>query len=357
MIPLERPPASICLLRLSALGDVTHALPVARALQDRWPDCALTWIIGASEHRLLEGVEGIEFLVFNKRGGLGEWRRIRSALRSRKFDVLLHMQVAARANLLSTLVRAPVRLGWDRSRSRDLHGLFINQRIPERTFQHQADAFFEFARALGADRDEPRWDLPLAQEARDWAAQMLAADRQWLLISPCSSHPRRNWSADRYATVADFAVEELGLAVVLSGGPSELERHMGQSIEGAMKQDCLNLIGKDTLEQSKALLERADVVLSPDSGPVHIASALGTAVIGLYASTWSRRSGPRRSLELCVDRFPQAAQTFRGSSAEQLRWGTRIENEGVMDLISPQDVKERLRQWQQSQRPFPASGN
>ena len=112
-----------------------------------------------------------------------------------------------------------------------------------------------------------------------------------------------------------------------------------------MQSSCLNLVGKDTLEQSKALLKKADLVISPDSGPAHIASALGTPVIGLYAATWSRRSGPYNSLDLCVDRFAEAAMKFRNSTAEDLRWGTRIEEPGVMDLVETADVIKKLEEF------------
>ena len=132
------------------------------------------------------------------------------------------------------------------------------------------------------------------------------------------------------------------MAVVLSGGPSTLEAEMGSAIESAMSHEATNLIGRDTLPQLVALLARAALVLGPDSGPAHLANALAKPVIGLHASTWSRRSGPYSSLDLCVDKFAEAARKFRGREPEQLRWGTRIENPGVMDLISVDDVIERL---------------
>ncbi len=125
------------------------------------------------------------------------------------------------------------------------------------------------------------------------------------MISPCSSHILRNWQAEHYATVADYAIAELNMRVVLTGGPSELEVKTGQEIESAMLHQAQNLIGKDTINQSVALLKQAAVVLSPDSGPAHIASAVGTAVIGLYAATPSKRSGPYNSLELCVDKYTE----------------------------------------------------
>lgn len=330
---MDAPPDNICLLRLSALGDATHTVPVVRALRAQWPETRLTWIIGKLEHKLLSGLEGVEFIVFDKRGGLGAVGDLREALKGRRFDLLLHMQVALRANALSRLVKAPIRLGWDADRSRDRHTWFTNRQVAAVPFQHQVQGFLEFPRALGIEVGEPTWDLPVGDADRAWADEQLPADTPFLLLSPCSSHPLRNWSVERYAAVADHAAQALGLAVVLSGGPSDLERETASAIETAMQAPALNLVGRDTLTQSLAVMERASVLLTPDSGPAHMASALGTPVVGLHAATWSRRSGPYRFLDLCVDRFPEAARKFRGKEPEQLRWGHRIEEPGVMDLV------------------------
>jgi heptosyltransferase I len=241
-----------------------------------------------------------------------------------------------------------LRLGWDQARSRDFHQHFTRQKVAEVPFQHQVQGFLEFPRALGIEVETPRWDLPIAAEASAWAEEQISPDSPLLLISPCSSHELRNWRNEYYAEVADFAAGELGMQVVLSGGPSELELQTGQEIETAMESVCTNLVGKDTLEQSKALMKRADLVISPDSGPAHIASALNTPVIGLYAATWSKRSGPYNSLHLCVDRFEEAARKYRDCEATELRWGTRIEESGVMDLIMPTDVIEQILRWKES---------
>ena len=345
MVALPEPPKSICILRLSALGDVTHTVPVVRALRRQWPQTRITWIIGKLERKLIGELDDFEFIVFDKKGGWPALKALRLALRNRRFDVLLHMQVAARANLISRMIRAPVRIGWDRARSRDMHHHFTREQIAAVPFQHQVQGFLEFARALGVEVDTPCWDLPIAAEAEAWVDEQWQDPRPVLLISPCSSHPLRNWRAEYYARVADHAIREGGMQVVLSGGPSELERQTAADIEAAMSERCLNLVGKDTLEQSKAMLRRAALVISPDAGPIHIASALETAVIGLHAATWSRRSGPYNSLELCVDRFEQAALKYRGKPAEELRWGARIEEPGVMDLVQPEDVIERFEHW------------
>jgi len=338
----------LCILRLSALGDATHIVPVIRAIHDNSPETKITWIIGKLEHKLLSGLDDVEFIVFDKHGGWPAISELRKELRDRRFDALFHMQVSARANLLSKLIRAPYRLGWDAARSRDFHQHFTRQKVAEVPFQHQVQGFLEFPRALGIEVEKPRWDLPITPDASAWADEQVSTGSRILLISPCSSHELRIWRTEYYAEVADFAAGELGMQVILSGGPSKLELRIGSRIEAAMKSSCTNLVGKDTLEQSKALLKRSDLVISPDSGPAHIASALGTPVIGLHAATWSKRSGPYNSLHLCVDRFEEAALKYRDCEATELRWGTRIEEPGVMDLIRPQDVIEQMLAWNES---------
>jgi heptosyltransferase I len=334
---------SICILRLSAIGDVTHVVPVINAIHKHLPQARITWIIGKLEARLLNGLPDVEFIVFDKKGGFDAIRQLRRNLKGRKFDALLHMQVAARANLLSKLVKAPLRIGWDKPRWRDRHQWFINQSVESVPEQHQVDGFLEFARALGVPTGPPVWKFPVTEEDISWAKQVLGDGPPILMISPCSSHELRNWQPERYAEVADYAISELNMRVVLSGGPSDLERQTGQDIESAMVNKAQNLIGKDTITQSVALLQQAAIVISPDSGPAHLASALAIPVIGLYAATPSKRSGPYNSLGLCVDKYTEAAQKFRHKKPEDLRWGQRIEYPGVMDLIEAREVMEKLK--------------
>ena len=336
--------SNICILRLSAIGDVTHVVPVVRAVQQQMPEAKITWVCGKREHAVLADVEGVRFVIFDKKAGWRGCRDIRRELAGEQFDVLIHMQVAARANFVSACIKAKVRLGWDKARSRDLHQCFVNQRVVSVAQQHQVQGFLSFARALSLDADEPQWNLPVSADCREFAERVLPGAQQTLLISPCSSHALRNWSAQRYAAVADYAIENLGMRVALTGGPSELELSTGTAIEQSMSHEAVNLIGKDTLPQSLALLRRADIVLSPDSGPTHLANALGTPVIGLYACTWSKRTGPYNSLDLCVDKYSDAAKQFLGKKPQDLRWGTRIEQPGVMDLIQVDEVIEKLEQ-------------
>jgi len=331
------PPRSICLLRLSALGDVTHVVPLVHTLLRAWPDVQLTWIIGKGEHRLLEGLDGVRFVEYDKGSGLAGMLALRSQLRGVRFDALLQMQVAARANLLSTVISTPRRVGYDRALSKDLHGLFVNERIPARAGQHVLDAIGSFCEPLGLKQSDVHWDLPVPSAAREWARAQWPDDGvPTLMISPCSSHVVRNWRADRYAAVADHAASR-GWRIVLCGGRSQMERDMADAILAAMRQTALDLVGKDTLEQLPALLERASLLMTPDSGPMHIANAMGTKVLGLHAASNPTRSGPYSDRRYCVDRYDDAARKYLGRPANALKWGTKIEYAGVMDLVSVED--------------------
>ncbi|CAN7395504.1 glycosyltransferase family 9 protein [Pseudoxanthomonas sp. LjRoot143] len=330
-------PHSLCLLRLSALGDVTHVVPLVRTLQRHWPHLHLHWVIDKGGFKLLEGLEGVSFHTYDKKTGLAGMRALRRELPSGRFDALLQMQVALRANLLSAFIPARRRIGYDRSRSKDLHGLVINERIPDRPGIHVLDAMGSFCEPLGLKQAEIVWDLPVPADAHAWAAAQWPADAtRTLVISPCSSHLRRNWFADRYAAVADHAAAQ-GWRVVLCGGRSELERQTADAIIAAMHAPVLDLVGKDTLKQLPALLARADLVMTPDSGPMHIANAMGTAVLGLHAASNPRRSGPYSTVRYCVDRYDDAARRYKGRPAAELKWGTKIEHDGVMELVTVDD--------------------
>lgn len=343
------PPASLCLLRLSALGDATHVVPLVRTLQRAWPHAALTWIIGRAEEKLLAGLDGVDFVVYDKATGLAGMRALRGALPGR-FDALLQMQVAARANLLSAFVPARRRIGYDRARAKDLHGLFVNERIPDRPGIHVLDAIGSFCEPLGLRQDHVRWDLPVPADAHDWArAQWPEDGMPTLVISPCSSHARRNWHSDRHAAVADHAASA-GWRVVLCGGRSALERDTADAILGAAQAAIVDLVGKDTLKQLPALLERADLVATPDSGPMHIANAMGTKVLGLHAASNPDRSGPYSDRRYCVDRYDDAARRFRGRPAAALRWGSKIEEDGVMDLVTVDDAVAAFERYRAASR-------
>jgi heptosyltransferase I len=338
----RNPPQSLCVLRLSALGDVCHTLPVVRTLQDQWPDTRLTWILGGLEKKLLGHIPGIEFVVFDKKAGAQAYCDLRASFAGRRFDVLLHLQLALRASLAAAMVPATVKLGFDRARARELQWLFTNRRIEPRSREHVLDSLFGFTRALGIERRSLRWDIPLPDGALEYARRVIPDGQPTLVVSPCSSHVLRNWSAERYAALGDYAASRHGLRVLVCGGRSALELEYGERIASLMRSPCTNLVGKDTLLELLATLQRATVLVSPDSGPAHMATTVGTPVIGLYAATNPERSGPYHSRSWCVNRYEDAAQRFLGKGATAIAWTTKIERPGVMDLVEVADATRRL---------------
>jgi len=329
--------SSLCLLRLSALGDVTHVVPLVRTLQAARPDTPIHWIIDKVGHKLLDGLPGVVFHAYDKKTGMAGVKELRTQLPPGRFEALLQMQVAFRANLLSAFIPAERRIGYDRSRSKDLHGLFINERIPDRPGIHVLDAIGSFCEPLGLRQTEVSWDLAVPPSAYEWAAAQWPDDgRPVLMISPCSSHVMRNWYADRYAAVANHASAR-GWQVVLCGGRSELERSMADAILTQLTTPALDLVGRDTLKQLPALLARANLVMTPDSGPMHIANAMGAKVLGLHAASNPHRSGPYSDRRYCVDRYDDAARKYLGKTAADLKWGTKIEFDDVMELITVED--------------------
>jgi heptosyltransferase I len=336
------PPESVCILRLSAIGDTCHVVPIVRTLQQAWPATRLTWIIGRTEARLMSLLPGIEFITIDKGAGLAALPPLRRSLRGRRFDVLLHLQLSLRASLASLALRARLRLGFDRARARELQWLFTNAQIEPRRDEHVLDSFQGFLPALGLPRGALEWNLPLPQDALDYAAALIPDSQPTLLVSPCSSHPARNWRAERYAAIIDYAHRTHGMRVLLCGGRSRLELETGAAIARLSAAPLVNQIGRDTLPRMLALLARASVLISPDSGPAHMATMVATPVIGLYAATRVQRVGPYLSRQWCIDRYEAAARRYRGCSAAELPWHRKIEVPGVMDLIEVADVRERL---------------
>lgn len=351
-LPLAAPPQTLCLLRLSAIGDVTHMLPVVRTLQQCWPDTHITWIIGRVESRLVADIEGVEFIVFDKAGGWRAWRQLRQQLAGRRFEVLLNMQVSLRASLLSLLIRSPVKLGYDRARAKDCQWLFCTHRVAAVPRQHVLDGFFEFLKALGILQRQLVWDIPVAVADTQWVSKQLS-DRPLLVINPSSSLRLRNWrnpAASRYAQLMVYAVEKYNMEVVLTGGPSSHEAALAESIlsDPVIQQKPKVLaavdtwVGKTTLKQLTALMQRARVVVSPDTGPAHIANAVGTPVIGLYATSNPKRTGPYCSLELTVNTYPEALQQYEGLTEAEACWGKRVRDETALELITLAAITSKL---------------
>lgn len=341
-LPFTTPPDHLCILRLSAIGDICHALPVVRTIQQHWPKTRLTWIIGKTEYSLVQDIPDIEFIVFDKSKGWKAYLKLRRQLRGRSFDALLHMQMSLRASLISLLVDAPIKLGFNKKHAKDMQWLFTNHKIEMRSKQHVVESFFGFTEAMGIQERELRWDLPVPDAATIFAEQHLPGDQTTLIISPCSSMAYRNWNARGYAEIVDYAMSRYELRVVLTGGQGDIEHQYGEQICRITRHTPINLIGKTSLKQLLAILKHSTVVISPDAGTAHLATAINTPVIGLYACTNPDRARPYLSKDYVVNKYPEAVMGKFHKRVEELPWGIRVRDAGTMDQISVKDVTQML---------------
>lgn len=303
------PPRDICIVMLSAIGDAVHVLPVANALKRHWPDCRITWVIQPVPHRLVAGHAAVDdFLIFHRRRGLDAWEGFRDLARQfpqRPYDLVLGLQVYFKAGVLTGLAPARVKLGFDRHRARDFNWLFTNERIAFDGQHHVQDQYFEFLEHLGLDPHPAVWNLPISEAERARQAAFFGdLDRPVCAVVVGTSKPQKNWTPEGYARVLEVVESDLGLRPVLVGGPSPVEREMAdRTLALTRATTVVDTLGDD-LRRLVWLLDGSRLVVSPDTGPLHIARALETPVVGLYGYTNPKRTGPwRRYQDLVVDGY------------------------------------------------------
>lgn len=329
---------SLCLLRLSAIGDVCHAVAMVQAIQKRYPDLAITWVIGKVEYQLLKHLPGIQFVIFDKSKGWRSYAQLRSDLKGQHFDVLLHMQVALRATIASLMIKARIRVGFDKARAKEGQWLVTNYAVEPIAEPHVLDGFMGFAKAIGVTDLTPNWHIPVPQADADFATQLIGNDKV-LVICAAASKPERNWLPERYAVVADYAISQ-GYKVMLCGGPTALEKNLADVIQSHSQHTFDNQVGKTSLIQLLAVLKQASLVLAPDTGPLHMAVTQGTPVIGLYAHSNPGRTGPYYYRDYTVSIYHEViAQQVDGL----IKWGKRAKGEHLMAMIEADEVIQSMK--------------
>ncbi|MGI2258573.1 glycosyltransferase family 9 protein [Shewanella sp. GXUN23E] len=330
---------SLCVLRLSAIGDVCHAVAMVQAIQRQYPHLAITWVIGKVEYQLLKHLPGIEFVVFDKSKGWRSYGELRRAFTRRKFDVLLHMQVALRATIASLMIPARIRIGFDRARAKEGQFLVTNEHIEAQASPHVLDGFMAFARKIGVQDTTPRWNIPVPETDTEFAKAQIPDDSKALIICPAASKAERNWMADRYAAIADYAADK-GFKVYLCGGPSALEKQLSGDIISHSQTGIVNLVGQTSLTQLLALLKQAALVIAPDTGPAHMAVTQGTPVIGLYAHSNPGRTGPYLCRDWVVSVYDEVIREQNPDG--DIPWGKRAKGGELMSRIEVDSVMRQI---------------
>lgn len=338
-------PAGICLVLLTGLGDVVHGLPVANALRRQWPESRISWVVEPMPAGILSPHPAIdEVIVFEKKQGRRGVLDLRRRMRGRGFDLCINFNIYFKSIWGTLFSGARERWTFGRDRARDGVWLAGNRRLPPRRRSHTQDMFLEFARALGVDPLPLVWKLVVTEAERAEQQRFLDAlgGRPAVGIVPASANWKKDWPAERYVPVVDAIEHDLGARAVLVGGPGGRETEAARLVSARAARPPLWMMG-DGVRRLVWLTEACRAVVAPDTGPVHIARAMGTPVVGLYGHTNPWRVGPYGAFEdLWVDAYNEPGTPPDASLADP--------RHGRMEQISPRDVIARVEQALQRPR-------
>ena len=342
-----RPGSRICVVLLTGLGDVIHGLPIVNALKRADPTCRITWVVEPMPAPVVASHPAVDdVVVFRKKQGLRGVGKLARDLVPRRFDLTLNFNIYFKSIWPVLFSGAPVRLGFDRGRSRDGVWLFSNGHLPARPRAHTQDMFLEFLEVLGVPQRPVEWRLsPTADERREQSEFFARFSRPVAAIVPASANAAKDWVPEEYARLIDALEEELGLATMIVGGPSERERAITDSILASASTRPAVALG-DGIRRLIWLLGGSDVVIAPDTGPVHIARAMDVPVVGLYGHTNPWRVGPwRRYQDLWVDAYTDGEPDPSSFQPRHDR----------MQTITAGQVLERVRRALATDAPAPTS--
>lgn len=290
----------IALIKPSALGDIVHALPVLSALRTRFPQAEILWVVHRSYADLLDGHPDLNAVLSFDRASkrrfaaLAELIRVMREIRRRNCDLVIDLQGLLRTGLLTGFSGAPRRVGLFSAREGSSWAYTDCLHDPQgRTLEqmHAVDRYWLVAEALGVGQLPKRFVIPIGPAERTWAESRLAAlPRPWVMLNLGTRWETKRWPVPHFADLCQRARRSCGGSVVLVGSRSELA--LADEFARRFAGPLLNLIGQTTLKQLAAVLERADIMLSNDSGPLHLASALGRPVVAPFTCTSIVRTGP-----------------------------------------------------------------
>ena len=323
---------------MSAVGDAVHVLPVINAIKREHPSSRITWVLQPGPASLVRGHPAVDDIVnFDRTRGLGAFADVRRELSRRQFDLLIDLQVYLKAGIVTALSRAPVRLGFDRARARDVNWLFTNRRIPASPMKHVQDQYFEFLAELGISPEPIEWNLGPWTDEREWQQSWVAGvKRPYAVIVVATSKPDKDWIPERWASICDLLETQYGLRAVLVGGNSTREIEAAERITRKSSTSPMNELGSG-LRNLVSIIEKSSLVLSPDTGPLHISVALDRPVISLIGYSDPRRTGPYRKFhDLIIDAYHDPGENTPVSME------TRSNR---MERIQVADVEKRLAVW------------
>jgi heptosyltransferase I len=333
-LPMDR----IAIVMMTALGDAVHVLPVVTALKRHRPDCHITWVLQPGPARLVRGHPDIDdIVVFDKKKGTRAFLEVRQAMAGRPIDLVLALQVYFKAGLVTTLIDAPVKLGFDRARARDANWLFTTHRIPPHANQHVQDQYFEFLEFLDVPHEPVVWNLgPWSHELEAQRAIVSQFARPIVSLVVGTSKAEKDWIPERWAALNDVLGERFGLQPVLVGGRSQREVETARVMLESASDPPVDMLG-GSLREMVGILHGSALVVSLDTGPLHMAVALDRPVISLMGYNNPKRVGPYRKFhDLIVDAYGDPGEDYPITPAHR---------HDRMERITVQDVVEKVELW------------
>lgn len=326
----------ICLIRTSALGDTVHALGLVNGLRKGYPDAHLTWVLQTLSYDMVKHQKTVDrFITFNRNGTKRDWLNLFHRLRQDAYDLVILPQVSAKVSLITLFTKSKNKLGFDFGRSKELHWLVTNRRIPPAPMRHVQDQFFEFVEYLDI-RDYPvEWNFTFTSEEIQWQQSFFARFKRPVIgFVVASSSRNKDWDLEKYARIMDYVNQELDMQPMIIGGPGQLEKDHADVICRLCEHKPVVALEKP-IRTTMLQLSGSRLVVSPDTGPLHMAVALDVPTIGLYGYSDPRRCGPYRKYhDLLIDKYndPGAENTPI----------TRKTKPGRMDRISAEAVIEKI---------------
>ena len=333
----------VCIVMMSAVGDAVHVMPLVHALKAHRPSMRITWVLQPGPAALVRGHPLVdEIIIFDRSRGWRAFLDVRRELRSRTFDVVLALQVYFKAGIVTSFTRAPIRLGFDRERARDANWLFTTHRIPARNGQHVQDQYFEFLDALGVPHGVPQWTLgPWNSEELQWQHGFVRQfDRPVASVVVSTSKEQKDWMPERWAEVCTRLWNEHGLQPVLVGGDSARERIAVEIIRN--RASIVHSALGSGLRKLAGMLDASALVISPDTGPLHLAVALRAPVISLIGYTNPKRVGPYDfSRDLMIDAYGNAGEDYPLDMSYRVNRMPRITVHDVVEMVDRFDERYR----------------
>ena len=324
---------SYCIVLLTGLGDVVHGLPIVNSIKQHEPGAHITWVVEPMPSGILRPHPSVDdVIVFHRKQGHRGVARLRRDMRQRSFDITLNFNIYSKSIFPTLFSRAPRRIGFERGRAKNGVWLTANEHLPRAPRAHTQDMFLEFLDVLAMPRQPLQWLIPIteSEKAEQETFFLELLDKPIIGVVVASANQKKDWTAERYPALVDALVEKFNAHVLLLG---ERDQDIAKRIMSEARHTPVWALG-DSIRRLVWLIDGCNLIIAPDTGPVHIARALEVPVIGLYGHTNPWRVGPyRKYQDLWIDRYTDGAPDPSNFTPKL----------GRMESITVGDVVEKVR--------------